>query len=165
MTGPASRTPDTADLRHEILNELGLGVVPNLFSAPVAAPQTLQGVWSAFRDIVLRGALPRPVKEMMGVLVSRASGSPYAAAAHLHALTLQGVQQGIVEAMARGEVPAGLSEQMLALLRFALRPGSVEGLRAAGLSEAEVSEAVAVVGVFRLINTYTDLLHVPIDGA
>ncbi len=156
---------NVSDLRHEILNELGLGVVPNVFTVPVAAPDTLHGVWTAFRDIVLRGALPRSVKEMMGVLVSQAAGSPYAAAVHLHALTLQGVQQEITDQLARGEVPLGVTDQTLALLRFAAYGTSPDDLRAAGLNEAEVTEAVAAVGVFRLINTYTDLLRVPIDGA
>jgi alkylhydroperoxidase family enzyme len=56
-----------------------------------------------------------------------------------------------------------------ALLTFARHaastpnPALVEELRRAGLSETEVQEAVAVVGLFALINTWTDLLEIPID--
>ncbi|WP_232219075.1 hypothetical protein [Chloroflexus sp. Y-396-1] len=39
----------------------------------------------------------------------------------------------------------------------------LEELRESGLSDIEVQEAVAVVGVFAFINTWTDLLNIPVD--
>jgi AhpD family alkylhydroperoxidase len=156
------------NITHEITEELGFGLVPNVF-AQAQSLELQTALWKAFRHVVLRGALPRTLKEMMGVLVSRARGSRYAAEVHLHALTVQGAEEGILAALRRGEVPPGLPEKVRALLAFAHAaatapsPKLLEGLRQVGLSEAEVQEAVAVVGLFALVNTWTDLLEIPVD--
>ena len=127
-------------------------------------------LWTAFRHIVLRGKLPRTVKEMMGVIVSREAGSRYAAEVHLHALTLQGIEAPILAALARGEVPAGVPQKTLLLLRFAHNAArnpydpAQRQLMGSSLSEAEQLEAVAVVALFRMVNTWTDLLAIPLDA-
>ena len=154
----------------QIASELGFGVVPNMFAAADGNPEVQLALWSAFRHSVLRGELPRTVKEMMGVIVSTQAGSSYAAQVHLHALTLQGIEAPILEALKRGETPSSVPEKTLALLRFAYAaarhphdPEQVKLLKGVGLSEAERREAVAVVALFRMINTWTDLLAIPLD--
>jgi AhpD family alkylhydroperoxidase len=152
----------------EIMEELGFGIVPNVF-ARAQSPDLQMALWKSFRHVVLRGVLPRTVKEMMGVLVSRANGSRYAAEVHLHALMVQGTEAHLLESLQQGQVPPGLPGKVQALLTFAHlaatapNPALVEGLRQAGLSETEVQEAVAVVGLFALVNTWTDLQEIPID--
>ena len=160
----------TKNVTQEIAGELGFGVVPNMFSEAGVNPETQLALWSAFRHIVLRGELPRTVKEMMGVIVSTEAGSDYAAQVHLHALTLQGIEAPIIEALKRGETPSGVPQKTLALLRFAYAaarhphdPKETRLLEGANLTEAEQREAVAVVGLFRMINTWTDLLAIPLD--
>lgn len=156
------------NVAQEITEELGFGLVPNVFARAQSA-ELQTALWKAFRHVVLRGALPRTVKEMMGVLISRARGSRYAAEVHLHALMVQGTEAYLLESLRRGEVPPGLPGRVQALLAFAHEaaasphPEQVERLRQAGLGEAEVQEAVAVVGLFALINTWTDLLEIPTD--
>lgn len=156
-------------IAQEIIGELGFGAVPNMFKAAALNPEVQTALWKAFRHTVLRGSLPRTVKEMMGVVVSHAAGSPYAAQVHLHALTLQGVEAPLLEALGRGELPAGVPKKIGVLLRFAQDaaahphdPAQLGPLRET-LSEAEVAEAVAVVGLFRMINSWTDLMAIPID--
>ncbi len=160
----------TKNVSQEIAGELGFGVVPNMFAAADGNPEVQAALWSAFRHIVLRGELPRTIKEMMGVIVSKEAGSSYAAEVHLHALTLQGVEEPILEALKRGETPSGVPQKTLALLRFAYSaarrpydPEQTELLGGVDLSEAEQREAVATVALFRMINTWTDLLAIPLD--
>lgn len=154
----------------DIIQELGFGLVPNLFVEAEPSPEVMRGLWEAFRQIVLRGVLPRSLKEMMGVLVSRRNASPYAAQVHLHALMFQGLEDPLLEALSRGQVPEGLPPKAAALLQFALQarrpypPGLLQLLEEAGLSPREIREAVAVVGLFEFINAWTDLLKVPIDA-
>lgn len=155
-------------LHNEIAEELGFGIVPNIFAR--AHSEHLQiALWKAFRHIVLQGQLPRTIKEMMGVVVSRALGARYAAEIHLHALMVQGIETAILQHLQRGEIPPGLPAQTSALLNFAqaaashLDPALVAPLRAAGLSELELQEAVAVVGLFRMVGSWTELLEIPID--
>ncbi len=157
--------------QQEIASELGFGVVPNLFATAEVNPEVQTALWSAFRHVVLRGKLPRTIKEMMGVIVSKEAGSSYAAEVHLHALTLQGIEKPILEALGRGEAPTGVPEKTQALLRFAFEaarqphdPGQLALLEGVGLSDAEQQEAVAVVALFRMVNSWTDLLDIPLDN-
>ena len=158
------------DVEQEISSELGFGSVPNLFAEATDNPEMQTALWKAFRHTVLRGELPRIVKEMMGVVVSGEAGSPYAAQIHLHALALQGVEQPTLDALEQGTVPKGVSEKQQALVQFAQaaarhpdNPMSLGILRSAGLSKAEMREAVGVVGLYRMVNTWTDLLDIPVD--
>jgi len=161
---------DATNMPQEIASELGFGIVPNLFAEAEVNPEVQTALWSAFRHIVLRGRLPRTIKEMMGVIVSRAARSSYAAEVHLHALTLQGVEKPILEALGRGEAPGGLPQKTQALLRFAYEaarhphdPAQLSLLDGVGLTDAEQREAVAVVALFRMLNSWTDLLAIPLD--
>jgi len=79
------------DTVQEIVDELGFGVIPNIF-AHAKSTDIQTALWKAFRHVVLRGVLPRTVKEMMGVISSQSRGSRYAAEIHLHALMVQGIR-------------------------------------------------------------------------
>lgn len=156
--------------RDEIVAELGFGIVPRVFDRAAGNLDVETALWTAFRHVVLRGLIPRTVKEMMGVLISLEAGSVYASEIHLHALAVQDVEGPILAALRDHRVPEGIPTQLAALLTFAQaaaeRPGdaaSVGILTDAGLSDAEIIEAVAVVGLFRMVNAWTDLLAIPVD--
>jgi alkylhydroperoxidase family enzyme len=106
---------------------------------------------------------------MMGVISSQSRGSRYAAEIHLHALMVQGLEASLLDSLRRGEILPTLPTRVQALLRFAQAATAspdthlLEELRESGLSDIEVQEAVAVVGVFAFINTWTDLLNIPVD--
>ena len=156
--------------REEIVQELGFGIVPNVFDRASGNPAVESALWQMFRRIILQGELPRTIKEMMGVLVSNVGNSPYAAQIHLHALSVQNVEAPILVALQDGRIPEGVSPEVTALLQFAQEAAkspndpSVTGrLVEAGLSDAEVIEAVAVIALFRGVNAWTDLLAIPVD--
>jgi len=155
---------------NEIVDELGFGIVPNIFSVADAAPEAQTGLWQAFRRIVLRGQLPRTVKEMMGVIISRRNESRYAAEVHLHALMVQGIEDPLIQALSEGRIPDNLAPRTAALLTFAFHsagpnpdPASIRHLEGAELSDAERMEAVAVAALFRMVNAWTDLQSIPLD--
>jgi len=148
-----------------------LGFVPNVFRAAEPHPEAQRALWLAFRHLVLSGALPRTLKEMMGVLVSLELGSGYAAELQLHGLGRQDLEESVLDALRTGEVPRGFSPKVTALLAFAVAtartpgdPTPLEGLRKAGLDEVEVIEAVMVVGLFQMIGIWTNLMVVPADA-
>jgi alkylhydroperoxidase family enzyme len=76
----------------------------------------------------------------------------------------------LLDSLRRGEILPTLPTRVQALLRFAQSastlptPVLLEDLRTAGLSDIEVQEAVAVIAVFTLINTWTDIMAIPIDS-
>jgi alkylhydroperoxidase family enzyme len=106
------------DTVQEIVDELGFGVVPNIF-AHAKSTDIQTALWKAFRHVVLRGVLPRTVKEMMGVISSQSRGSRYAAEIHLHALMVQGLEASLLDSLRRGEILPTLPTRVQALLRFA----------------------------------------------
>lgn len=91
---PAAETdPTVRRVFGEIQGELGFGIVPNIFRSMAAHPALLAANGEKFRQTILVGALPRTVKEMLGVIVSDHNRSQYARLVHLHSLSVQGVQE------------------------------------------------------------------------
>jgi uncharacterized peroxidase-related enzyme len=175
VTPGAGNDPTVQAVFEQIERELGFGVVPNVFRAMATQPAVLEANWRLFRATVLQGRLPRTLKEMVGVVVSAAHGSPYARAVHLHSLGMQGVAPETLAALSEGraEVP-GLSRATTAVLRFAQRAaqdpralsdGEFAALQAAGLEGDEIGEVVSTIVLFTAVNRFTDLAQVPIDGA
>ncbi|GIW07315.1 MAG: carboxymuconolactone decarboxylase [Dehalococcoidia bacterium] len=170
-----TRDPIVRQVFQEIEQELGFGIVPNIFRALGNQPAILRAVWDLFRATVLEGILPRTLKEMIGVVVSAANGSEYALRVHLHSLGVQGIAQEVLDALAAGKTTApGLSPSVVAVLRFAQRavadgPLAVDDraiaeVTATGISAAELNEVIATINLFRYVNGFTDLVRVPIDA-
>lgn len=149
-------------LKQEIERDLGFGMVPNVFTFAYPSPDVAQALWTSFRNVMLRGDLPRTIKEMMGVMVSVRAGSPYAAAIHLHSLSVQGLDHVIIESLRAGVVPAGLPARQRQLLEYAANPDPhlLDGY----FTPEETREAISTVGLYRWINLWTDSLNIPIDN-
>jgi len=159
----------------EIESELGFGIVPNIFRAMSSQPAILRTTWDLFRATVLQGALPRIVKEMIGIVVSVSNHSEYALKVHLHSLSVQDVDSEILTALASGgsEVP-GVSPSIAAIIKFAHKaayqgPGAISDadvltLLSTGITQAELYEVFASIHLFQYVNNFTDLVQVPVDA-
>ncbi len=165
----------------QIEQELGAGMVPRIFKLLEPQPVLLAHLWGQFRVIVLQGDLPRILKELLGLVVARATECEYVQVVHLHSLTLQGMDRDALAAVNRGDYEAAeLSNLTKAALRFAalatstraayasatenrgrwqeLRQQTTQALEATGLEEEEKFELVATVGLFEQICTVANLL-------
>ena len=156
----------------EIRHELGFGMVPNIFKSMAISPGVLRAHWEKFRATIRRGALPRTIKEMVGVLISRANGSVYAYSVHLHGLSVLGVADEVLGALAEDWEQCPLPEREKAILRFGLLAGTdplrlndadFAALRAHDLSDSEIFEIVATADLFASVNSYTDTAGVDED--
>ncbi|MGE3272961.1 MAG: carboxymuconolactone decarboxylase family protein [Chloroflexota bacterium] len=171
---PVPTHPEVRRVYHEIETELGFGMVPNIFKSMAECPSALAAHWAMFKHTILEGELPRIVKEMVGVVVSSVNKSEYAKNVHLHSLGVQGVSEAVLSVLAAGEVTAdGLpyaTQAMLAFAkraatdRFALTPADFEALDDAGFSASEKLEIIGAVDLFQAVNSYTDLMRVPVDS-
>jgi uncharacterized peroxidase-related enzyme len=159
---------------HEIEQELGFGIVPNIFRSMSDHPVILAANWQKFKATILGGQLPRSVKEMLGVAVSHVNGSEYAKQVHLHSLSVQGVHELWLQQLLADELEEDtLPETILAMVVFARKAArrasamgvdDINGLRDAGLSDTEIFEVIATVDLFQSVNAYTDLMGVEIDN-
>jgi len=157
---------------NEIRQELGFGMVPNIFKSMAISPGLLRAHWDKFRATILRGSLPRTIKEMVGVLISRANGSVYACSVHLHGLSVLGVADEVLEMLVADWQNCPLPEREKDILRFGLLAGTdalrltdadFAILRAHDLSDAEIFEIVATADLFASVNVYTDSADVEVD--
>ncbi|HYF95981.1 MAG TPA: carboxymuconolactone decarboxylase family protein [Symbiobacteriaceae bacterium] len=136
----------------EIRSRLGLGTVPAVFRAMAAVGHdVLVQNWTAFRRTVLEGSLPRTVKEMIALVVSREQGCRYSVRFHSDSLSQLGIAPPVVQSLAeQGDCPEFSSElrQMLAFAReCCLDPEGAdpERLEMAGFSEEHAEEVVDTV--------------------
>src|SRR5215468_9330753 len=109
-----------AQVYAEIRQELGFGMVPNIFKSMAIRPTLLRANWDIFRATILQGQLPRTLKEMVGVLISQANGSEYAMRVHLHGLSALGISEEVLQALARNYATCTLPEREKQVLRFGL---------------------------------------------
>lgn len=156
----------------EIRQELGFGMVPNIFKSMATRPTILRAHWDKFRATILQGYLPRTLKEMIGVLISQSNGSEYALRVHLHGLSALGMSEEVLQALVRDFEQCPLPQREKLLLRFGLLAATdplrltdedYAALRAQDLSDEEIFEVIATADLFASINAYTDSAGVPID--
>ncbi len=159
----------------EIEQELGFGIVPNIFRAMGGQPAVLRATWDLFRATVLEGQLPRTVKEMVGIVVSSANNSEYALKVHMHSLGVQGVAEGTLAALATGAAEApGVAPGIAAIIRLAhsaarygplaVTEADVAAVYAEDVTVEELAEVFAAIDLFRYVNGFTDLARVPVDA-
>jgi uncharacterized peroxidase-related enzyme len=174
LANPESATdPVVCQVFAEIQQELGFGIVPNIFRSMAHNPPLLAANWQKFKHTILQGALPRTVKEMIGVIVSNRNRSGYARMVHLHSLSVQGVHALWLRHLTDPESDdSSLPDTLRAIIAFTrqaardpqgLTSGHYRALEEAGVSDAELHEVIATIDLFQSVNAYTDLARVPID--
>jgi len=160
-----------AGIYSEIRSCLGLRAVPNVFRAMAAVnADVLIQNWTAYRHTFLDGELPRVLKEMVGLVVSRQNACDYSERFHAHVLELLGVPGEVI----RNLVESGDSERVPAphrpVLKFArayfgaAADAPTEGLEAAGLTEEETQEVIDTVLLVESMNQFAAESDVPVDG-
>ena len=157
----------------EIQQELGFGMVPNVFRSMADNPALLAANWQKFKHTILVGTLPRTIKEMLGVIVSDSNHSMYAKLVHLHSLSVQGVQELWLQHLTSPESDdSSLPDALRAMIAFTrqaardprgLTEAHYRAMSEANVSDEEMREVIATIDLFQSVNAYTDLAQVPID--
>ena len=158
---------------NEIKEELGFGIVPNLFKSMAQHPHFLRAKWDEFRGVILEGELPRTLKEMIGVAISQANQSEYALRVHLHGLSALGISEQVLQLLISDFEACPLPRREKSAIHFgllaatdpkALTTERYDELRAVGLTDAELFEIIATANLFVGVNQYTDAIALEIDA-
>lgn len=166
------RDPEASAIYDEIRRELGFGMVPNVFKSMALRPTLLRTNWDSFRAVMLRGQLPRTLKEMLGILIAQSKGCEYIRQVHLHGLTAMGLSDEVLQLLVRDFERCPLPERDKTILQVgllaAIEPRRVteaeyERLREQDLSEEEIFEVIATAQLFAGLTAYVDSAQVPID--
>ena len=170
---PLSRD-DASDEIRAIYDEIqgAFGMIPNLFKTYAHFPALLKANWEKTKTLMIGGELPRPLKEMIAIVVSRANSCNYCVAAHGMMLQQLGFSKDHVKALEEDIDRADVSERDRAILAFAeksttaplsITEDDVARLKGYGLTDAELVEAQGVMELFTGYNKFIDSLAVDLD--
>ncbi len=139
-----------------------LGFVPNVLQAYSLRPQKLRNFMAMYNELMLGpSGLSKLEREMVAVVVSSANRCYYCLVAHGQAVRRLSGDAELGEMMALNYRIAQLDARQRALLDFAWKlttaPHEVgeadrAGLRALGLSDADIFDLGEVVGFFNMSN-------------
>lgn len=149
------------------------GAVADVHVAQSLHPRAMRAHLELYKAVVLaRSTLSRIARERIAVVVSSANRCAYCVKHHAAALRSLRDDEAIVSSLESGELPASLTPADRALLTWARRatvepasaaPEDAEVLRAAGLDDAAILDAVLTVGYFCFVNRLVLLLGVEIE--
>ena len=138
-----------------------LGFIPNYFLAQGRAPNLIAAQLALGGDIVQDGALPRAVKEQIGLVVSGANTSSYCVALHMELLRTLGIEKPLGRKLATDFANAPVEPRVKALFQYAdkltRRPADItdadpEAVKKAGWDEAALFETVLATALFNFYN-------------
>ncbi|AVH23409.1 carboxymuconolactone decarboxylase family protein [Nocardia cyriacigeorgica] len=166
LVTPETADDDQAELLADVQRQLGR--VPNLYAALANSPATLRG-YLALRSALTGGILDVRTRERLALLVAADNGCDYCVAAHTMRAGRMGLsEQEIVDTrLARAE-----DSHTDAVLRFAHavlhERGRVDdvllaGVRAQGVTDAELSEIVGHVALNILSNYFNHVARPELD--
>lgn len=164
----------TEDTAHEGVKKLwakaqaNMGFVPNVFQAQSLNGEQFLAWWNYFNLLVNKeGFLTNAERELLAVVVSGLNRCNYCAISHGAALRYFSEDERKADSVAVNWRHARLTERERALCAYAekltLTPAAVveadlEPLRAAGLTDEQIMEAVQVIGMFNMTNRVSSAL-------
>lgn len=160
QTDPAQATGKAEQLFSAINGKLGF--VPNMMRVLGNSPAALEGYFG-LSGALMHGVLPAKLREQIALAVGEINGCDYCVSAHTVYATKAGLSHDDIVAARRATAADEKSDAALKLARgIALQRGQVadaelQAARSAGLSDAEIVEVIAHVGLSVLTN-YTNII-------
>ena len=158
----------------EVMEVSGSPDVFNFLKAFGNNEKVLRAFWSLLRYTILEGNVPTLLKQLILFRISVDYGNTYCAS--FHGRTILRLDPTITYdeliAMSDGRnlaIPASYRVAIKIVTQMALRPKTVEAedfeeqLRDEGFSEQEIDELISVAGFAVLVNTLTDIVHIPTE--
>lgn len=170
--------PEVQAIYDEVMEVTGMPDVFNFFKAFGNNEKVLRAFWSMLRYTLFEGDVPVLLKQLILFRVSVEYGNTYCAS--LHGRTILRIDPTItydeLVAMSDGgniNIPASYKTAIELVSQMALRPKTVaaeefnfeEQLRDEGFSEQEIDELISVAGFGVLLNTMTDIVHIPTEAS
>jgi alkylhydroperoxidase family enzyme len=170
-------SPEIQAIYDEVMEVTGSPDVFNFLKAFGNNEKVLRAFWSMIRYILLEGDVPALLKQLILFKVSVEYGNTYCAS--LHGRTVLRMDPTIsydeLVTMSKGGdigIPASYAVAVELVTQMALHPKTAaaegfdfeEQLRDEGFSEREIDELISVAGFGVLLNTMTDIVHVPTEA-
>jgi uncharacterized peroxidase-related enzyme len=150
----------------------GFGMVPNLFKALANNPQILKANWEKLKAVMMQGDLPRDVKEMIAVVVSKANACQYCVDAHGNLLKMIGVPREKVLQIIANIDSANIDPATKTVLNFSVKATrepskitdeDVQAIKDLGYNDSQLVELLSVIDLFTSFNIFLLAGQVDID--
>jgi uncharacterized peroxidase-related enzyme len=149
--------PDEAPIESRTVYEefhrrMSFPAPPNFIMTQGHSPTVARGTWGVVENVLVKGEIPRWIKEMMFVAISKERGCRYCAAAHIACCRMLGVKPALLETLVRdvkGMQNLKLRDMILFALKCSRNPQTLaeedfEQLRGHGLKQSEIVEVIAM---------------------
>jgi uncharacterized peroxidase-related enzyme len=145
------------------------GKVPNLFRISARRPQIGRTLAMHLDAVMGAGEVEQQLKELLAVRVSQVNGCDYCLASHTVLAKRYGATEAQIVGLAHGDT-TGFDPAWRAALEAAGEATSGGGRLgddtfdrlAAGWSEDQIVEIVAVIGLFNYFNRFANALDIPV---
>jgi len=145
-----------------------LGTIPNLMKTLASSPAALHAYMS-FNAALGEAKLPAAMREQLAIAVANANTCDYCLSAHNALGKLAGLSAPEMGLAQKAEASDARTDAALTFAvevvrkRGMLPPSAVEVLRAAGYSDGEVTEIIAVVAINIFTNYFNHIAATEID--
>lgn len=169
---PEAAVPAVQAVYQDFHRRMSFPAAPNFIKAQGHSATVVQGTWDLVRNVLVLGRIPRYVKEMLFVAISRDRQCRYCEAAHVACCRMLGVKHGLLESLVNDL--AGMSDHKIRdMILFGLKCSrnpqalsqvDVDGLKAHGLGQPEILELIAMSGLAVYANIMADATAVEPDA-
>ena len=162
---------DVRSLYADFRTRMSFPAPPNFILTQGHSPAAASGTWGLVRNVLVQGKIPRWMKELIFVAISKDRNCQYCEAAHIACCRMLGVDQKYLDALVRN-VPMTGNPKLREMIHFALKcsrdPRSVSAedhakLRQHGMSESEIVELIAMAGLAVYANIMADAIGMEPD--
>jgi uncharacterized peroxidase-related enzyme len=163
---PEQATGQTGELYGAIKS--AVGAIPNIYQGVANSPAALGAVLQ-IGQALKQGRLGGAEAEAIRLAVSEANGCDYCLAAH----TLLGRQAGLSDAdvvqIRRGRARDSKIAALVGFVNAVLRPNGalsdadIQAVKAAGYDDAQITEALLVIGETTFTNMFNRVHQTPLD--
>lgn len=154
----------------QIINTVraNLGGVPNIFATMAHSPAALEG-FLGLSSALQKGVLPPAVGEQIALAIAGQNQCDYCASAHTVMAKGAGVDEGEISRNLQGSASDEKTNQMIAFAlavvadRGQVSPEQVDALRRVGVTDQELIELIAHVGLNIFTNYFNHVVGTDID--
>jgi uncharacterized peroxidase-related enzyme len=155
----------------DFYRRMSFPAAPNFIKVIGHSPAAVQGTWDLVRNILVMGSIPRYIKEMVFVAISKARNCGYCEAAHIACCRMLGVDQELIASLVN-DIESISDRKLRDMIQFGLKcaqdPQSLNeadfnALRAHGLNQSEIVELIAMSGLAVYANIMADATAVEPD--
>ena len=168
---PDDASPEVRSVYADFQRRMGFPAAPNFIKAQGHSLAVAKGTWELVSNVLVGGAIPRTIKEMLFVAISHDRQCRYCEAAHVACCRMLGVDartlQTVIEDLNKLE-----PQTTRAILSFGLKcarnpqsldDGDFDSLKRVGLTDTEIVEVISMSALAVYANILADATGIADD--